>query len=184
MIPANLGAESCVDAFFPPMLGAQCMATQREDRPLKDEDETLFGSFRQYLVTRRDILRFSHSIDAQWKRKDRLDSRASIMAPPLFCQTMAFSETSLLDLSRDGSPTEIHVLGNDKKVVGVGSEYHIARRLIPGEIIRVKAAIADVFTKKGRSGDLFFVVVDTEFEDEARHCVARERATYIQRPKE
>lgn len=159
------------------------MATERDSRSTQEDDSKPFDCERQYLVTRRDILRFSHSIDAQWQATDSLDDLPTL-APPLFCQTMAFSEASLLDLSSDGSPSEIHILGNDKKVVGVGSEYHIARRLMPGEIIRVKTSINDLFTKKGRSGALFFAVIETEFVDEARQCVARERATYLHRPKE
>ncbi len=157
------------------------MVTRRDDRSFKSKASSLTDSTRRYLVTSRDILRFSHSIDADWVEREML-SNGEAAAPPLFCQTMAFAESSLQSLSRDGTPSEVNVFGEDKKVVGVASEYHIVRRLNHGEIIRVKTSLVDVLAKKGRSGDLIFVMVDSEFEDEAHLCVARERATYLHRP--
>jgi hypothetical protein len=66
--------------------------------------------------------------------------------------------------------------------VGGSSDYRINRLVGAGETITVVSRLADVYTKEGRSGPLYMVVVQTDFRDEADELVASETATYIKRP--
>jgi hypothetical protein len=45
----------------------------------------------------------------------------------------------------------------------------------------VKSTLRDVYTKEGKSGTLYFVVVETEFSNQEDEPVAKETATYIKR---
>jgi acyl dehydratase len=141
---------------------------------------------RQYDVTKRDIKRFAQAIgetnpihsDEDYARSTRY---GTIIAPLLFCQIFTFEDVPVEQLPHDGSPIEIDVPIPARRTVGGGSNYEILKRVKAGDKITVKSTLKDFFTKKGKSGQLYFVVVETEFSNQKNELVAKETATYIKR---
>ena len=141
---------------------------------------------RTYEVTRKDIKRFAQAIDdsnPKFRGDDPAEAEAgeSIVAPPLFCQAFAFEDVELEELQPDGSPVELNVPLPAEKTVGGGSVFEVFAQIRPGDRITVKSKIADVYTKQGRSGTLFFVVVETGFYNQHDEMVSKETATFIKR---
>ena len=141
---------------------------------------------RHYEVTRRDIKRFAQAIgeadpihfDEEYAKTTRY---GGIIAPPLFCQMFTFEDVPPDRLPGDGSPVGMDVPIPAQRTVGGASSYEIFQRVRAGDQITAKSTLKDVFTKEGRSGTLYFVVVETEFSNQRQEPVAIERATYIKR---
>lgn len=141
---------------------------------------------RRYEVTRHDIRRFAQAIgatdrvhyDEAYARETR---HGTIVAPPLFCQSLTYEDVLPEHLPPDGSPLELHVPIPAQRAVGGGSDYTIHRLVRAGEVITVTSQVKDLYTKQGKSGLLYMVVVETLFEDERGEPVAAETATYIKR---
>lgn len=141
---------------------------------------------RQYDVTKRDIRRFAQAIgeanpvhcDEEYAKSTRY---GAIVGPPLLCQMFTFEDVPVDRLPRDGSPVEAAVPVPACKTVGGDSSYEIFRRVRAGDKITARSALKDVFAKEGRSGRLYFIVVETEFSNDRNEMVARETATYIKR---
>lgn len=141
---------------------------------------------RQYDVTKKDIRRFAQAIgetnpihfDEDYAKSTRY---GTIITPPLFCQMFTFEDVPANRLPNDGSPVEIDVPVPAQRTVGGGSSYEIFHRVKAGDKITVKSTLKDVFTKEGKSGRLYFIVVDTEFSNQKNELVAKETATYIKR---
>jgi acyl dehydratase len=141
---------------------------------------------RQYDVTCRDIKRFAQAIgetnpiyfDEDYAKGTR---HGGIVAPPLFCQMFTYEDVPADRLPPDGSPVEIDVPVPARRTVGGASSYEIFQRVRTGDRIKVKSVLKDVFTKEGRSGRLYFIVVEMEFSNQKNELVARETATYIKR---
>lgn len=141
---------------------------------------------RRYEVTARDIRRFAQAIgetnplcfDEEYAKTTRY---GAIVAPPLFCQVFTFEDVPPSQLPPDGSPTEIDVPVPAQRTVGGSSSYEVFGRVKAGDTIAAKATLKDVCAKEGRTGTLYFIVVDTEFSNQKNELVARETATYIKR---
>ncbi|HTP38048.1 MAG TPA: MaoC family dehydratase N-terminal domain-containing protein [Steroidobacteraceae bacterium] len=141
---------------------------------------------RQCEVTRRDIRRFAQAIgatdrvhyDEDYARTTR---HGGIVAPPLFCQSLTYEDVPPSQLPADGSPLELFVPIPAQRAVGGGSEYTIQRLVRAGETITVTSQLKDLYTKQGKSGLLYMVVVETLFADATGAPVAAETATYIKR---
>jgi acyl dehydratase len=141
---------------------------------------------RRYDVTKRDIKRFAQAIgevdpihfNEDYAKGTRYDA---IIAPPLFCQMFTFEDVPPDRLPSDGSPVEIDVPVPAQRTVGGGSSYEIFQRVKAGDQITARSTLRDVFVKEGRSGRLYFVVVETEFSNQRNEIVAKETATYIKR---
>lgn len=141
---------------------------------------------RQYDVTKRDIRRFAQAIgetnpihfDEDYAKTTEY---GVIVAPPLFCQMFTFEDVPAHRLPDDGSPIEIDVPVPAPRTVGGGSCYEIFHPVKAGDKITVQSTLKDVFSKEGRSGRLYFVVVETEFSNQKNELVAKETATYIKR---
>ncbi len=141
---------------------------------------------RRYNVTGRDIKRFSQAIgetnpihfDQDYAKTTR---HGTIVAPPLFCQMFTFEDVPADRLPEDGSPIEIDVPLPARRTVGGASSYEIFRPVRAGDQITAKSTLKDVFTKDGKSGKLYFIVVETEFSNQEDRPVAKETATYIKR---
>ena len=84
-------------------------------------------------------------------------------------------------IPNDGSLIEIDVPIPARRTVGGASTYKIFQRVKAEDQITAKSTLRDVFTKEGKSGRLYFVVVETEFSDQEKKLVAKETATYIKR---
>ena len=158
------------------------------DSTLPEDVLAMIGveKIRQYDVTRRDIKRFSQAIgetnpihfDEDYAKSSKY---GTIVAPPLFCQMFTFEDVPADRLPSDGSPIEMDVPLPAKRTVGGASSYEIFRRVKAGDRITVKSTLRDVFTKEGKSGELYFVVVETEFSNQRKEPIAKETATYIKR---
>jgi acyl dehydratase len=139
-----------------------------------------------YEVTARDIKRFAQAIgdedplyyDAAYAARTK---HGGIVAPPLFGHAFAFEDVAVSELAPDGSPVEINVPIPAQRAVGGGSVYESFRRIRAGERITVKSRVKDIYTKDGKSGALYFIVVETAFYDDAGALVARETGTFIKR---
>lgn len=125
-----------------------------------------------YEVTARDIRRFRQAIG---------DPGDETLAPPLFCQVMAYRDADLAELPPDGSPLELRADLRDARTVGGASDWLIRRRVRAGERIEVRVTQHGATRKPGRLGPLDLVEVETCFVDAGGALVARERATYLQR---
>jgi acyl dehydratase len=142
---------------------------------------------RRIQVTSNDIKRFAQAIGATDpvhydEEHARTTRHGRIVAPPLFCQALTYDDVPPEQLGADGSPVEINVDIPAQRAVGGSSEYRINRLVTAGETITIASRLADVYTKQGRSGPLYMVVVETDFKDEDGELVASETATYIKRP--
>ena len=158
------------------------------DNTLPEDVLAMIGveKIRHYDVTRRDIRRFSQAIgETNPIHLDEDCAKSSkygtIVAPPLFCQMFTFEDVPADRLPGDGSPVEIDVPLPAKRTVGGASSYEVFQRVKAGDRITVKSTLKDVFTKEGKSGKLYFVVVETEYSNQENEPVARETATYIKR---
>jgi acyl dehydratase len=141
---------------------------------------------RHYIVTKRDIKRFAQAIgethpiyfDEKYAKSTKY---GVILAPPLFCQIFTFEDVPVDQLPSDGSPIEIDVPIPAQRTVGGASSYEIFQRVKAGDQITAKSTLRDVFIKEGKSGRLYFVIVETEFSNQRKEPVAKETATYIKR---
>jgi len=133
---------------------------------------------RTLRVTEQNIRRFRQAIgdDTPERRGAR-----GLIAPPLFYQTFAYEDVPVEDLPADGSPLELDVPIPAQKTVGGGSEFELFEYAQSGDEIIVSSQVKNIYTKEGRSGLLYFVVVETCFERADGELMAREAATYVKR---
>jgi acyl dehydratase len=139
-----------------------------------------------YDVTKKDIRRFAQAIgdpnplyyDEEYAKKTRY---GKIIAPPLFCHSFAFEDVPAENLREDGLPTEIDVPLPVQRAIGGGSEFEVGEPISPGDVITVTGTIIDIYEKQGKSGVLYFIVIDTVYTNQNGKTVAREKASYIQR---
>ena len=104
-----------------------------------------------------------------------------IIAPPLFCQALAYEEVPMNQLREDGAPKEIHVPLPTERVLGGGSSFEIGEPIKAGDVIKVRKKVIDIYTKTGKSGILYFVIVDNLWTNQDNLMVSHEIATYIHR---
>lgn len=157
-----------------------------DDIPLEARSMIGVETKLHYQVTERDITRFAQAIgdtnplynDAEFAQKSKY---GSIIAPPLFCQMFAYSDIPADELKQDGSPKEIDVPLPTTKVLGGGSSFEIGEPIRAGDTIIIVKKIHDIYKKQGRSGLLYFVLMDNFWTNQNNEMVAHEVATYIHR---
>ena len=158
------------------------------DNNIPQEARALIGveKRREYTVTEKDIRRFAQAIgdpnplyhDREYGKRTKY---GSMVAPPLFCHAFAFEDVAPDELPPDGSPVEADVPIPAKRMVGGGSVFETYVRFRPGDTVRVRASIKDLYTKQGRSGVLYFIVHETCFYNQKDELAAKETATFIKR---
>lgn len=136
---------------------------------------------RKCLVTARDIRRFAQAIGEHLPPPADEDD-AGLIAPPLFCQTLSYDELPVEMLPADGSPAELDVPVPAKRLVGGASDFKLHRRVRAGELLSVETELKDVQVKKGKSGVLYLLVIETRVSDAQGKPVSTETATYVKRP--
>ena len=62
------------------------------------------------------------------------------------------------------------------------NEYEVVQPVRPGDIITTKARIAEVYEKQGRSGQLVFMVIETDYFNQSKEMLGKSRDTYILLP--
>jgi acyl dehydratase len=158
------------------------------DNTVQEDVTAIFGveKVSHYIVTKRDIKRFAQAIgetnpiyfDEKYAKSTK---SGVVLAPPLFCQIFTFEDVPVDQLPSDGSPIEIDVPIPAQRTVGGASSYEIFQRVKAGDQITAKSRLRDVFIKEGKSGRLYFVIIETEFSNQRKELVAKETATYIKR---
>ena len=141
---------------------------------------------REYDISKKDIRRFAQAIgemdpiyyDDEYAKTTKFES---IVAPPLFCHSFSFEDVPPDRLSSDGSPIETDIPLPAKRLVGGGSIFENYIRLRPGDIVIVKTEVKDIYTKQGKSGILYFIVIETIFFNQNKKLVAKETSTFIKR---
>jgi N-terminal half of MaoC dehydratase len=138
---------------------------------------------RRYQITARDIRKFAQAVGEPWPPHPYpMESLAERpRAPLLFCQSYMYDEVDVAELPADGSPTELDADIPAVRAVGGGSDFEILGSVYEGDVLTVVTTQTEVFHKEGRSGLLYFVVVETVFTNHRDQIVAREVATYIKR---
>lgn len=139
-----------------------------------------------YDVTDKDIRRFAQAIDDPNplyydEEYARTTPYKGIIAPPLFCHAFTFADAPAGDLRADGLPKDLDVPLPVSRAVGGSSSFEVGAELRPGDKLTVKSKIRDIYTKSGKTGLLYFTVVETTFTKQNGDLVANEVATYIQR---
>jgi acyl dehydratase len=143
-------------------------------------------SIHSYDVTKKDIRRYAQAIDdpnpLYWNEDYAGCSRwGGIIAPPLFCHSLAFSDVPANQLRPDGLPMELDIPLPVTRTIGGASSFEVLEPVRPGDVITVEKTIKDINKKLGKSGELFFVLLCTTFVNQHARVVARENATFIQR---
>jgi len=141
---------------------------------------------KTYEVTARDIKRFAQAIDdpnpLYWDQEYAEKTKyGGVIAPPLFCQSLAYDDVPIEELRPDCSPKELEAPFKTERVLGGGSQFTIGEPVRPGDHITLRKKLQDVYKKQGRSGELIFVVVENSWTNQHGQMVAQELATYIHR---
>jgi acyl dehydratase len=162
------------------------MILDRGDIPAEALARIGLEQVRTYEVTAREIRRFAQAVGEtnpihQDEEYAASTPEGGLVAPALFTQVFTYDDIDPALLPADGSPKELDVPLPTDRAVGGGSEYEIFAPVRAGDVLTVSRKLKDVYSKNGKSGQLFFVVVETEFRTEAGAPVARETATYIKR---
>lgn len=140
-------------------------------------------------VTETAIRRFAQAIgdtnpmyvDEEYARRTRW---GGIIAPPTFFFTLGYYDDSAgVQLREDGRPIggELDVPLPVSRTVGGASAIEFGEPARPGDVITVRKRVADVYCKEGKSGILYFTVVETSYTNQRGELVAREKASFIER---
>lgn len=144
---------------------------------------------RTFEVTATTIRRFARAIgdpdpvyfDEEYARTTKW---GGIIAPPTFFFALGYYDDAPgTALREDGRPigTEIDVPLPANQTVGGASAVEFGEPMRPGDVITVRKKVVDVYCKSGKSGLLFFTVVETTFTNQKGDLVARETARFIER---
>lgn len=141
-----------------------------------------------YEVTETAIRRFAQAIgdpnplyvDEDYAKKTKW---GGIIAPALFFFTFAYDDTREFQLREDGRPvgTELDIPLPVSRTVGGASAIEFGEPIRPGDIITATKKVADVYCKEGKTGPLYFTVIETAYTNQKGELVAREHATFIER---
>ena len=140
-------------------------------------------------VTKTSIRRFARAIgddsplywDEEYAAKTQW---GGIVAPPTFFFTLGYYDDAPgTELREDGRPirTGLDVPLPVSRTVGGASSVELGEPIRPGDVITVMKKVADVYSKEGKSGRLYFTVVETSYTNQKGELVARERASFIER---
>lgn len=172
-----------------PVSGPEAMTTDNDEALVPPQARALIGRVRerQHLVTALDIRKFAQAIgETNPIHVDPQAARAAghqdVVAPPLFFQTMTFDAVPAGLLAPDGSPVELDVPVPATRAMGGSSDYTVNRLARAGEWLHVRSVLKDVQVKRGKSGVLYAIIVQTDFSDASGALVASETATYLKRP--
>ena len=139
-------------------------------------------------VTMGHIRRFARAIgddsplyyDEEYARQTKW---RGIIAPPLFVFSFVYEEPTARELLEDGTPSysALDIPMPVNRVMGGGSDIELGEPVRPGDIITVNKKIADVYAREGRSGILYFTVMEITYTNQKGQFVAREKSTLIRR---
>jgi len=159
---------------------------ENENIPLETKERIGKEVVHVYDVTDYAIRRFAQAIDdpnplyydEEYAKKT---IHKGIIAPPFFCMMFAFTDCPANTLRADGLPQELNVALPVDRAIGGGSSFEVGVDLRPGDKLTVTSKITDIYTKTGKAGLLYFVVMETVFTNQKGERIAREVGTFIQR---
>ena len=150
----------------------------KENERVLEYDESLVGQeFDRYSfeVTQDDIVEFATALGETNPLYTDADYASAtpyggIIAPPTFCVIFR-SEAPMPDLK----------LSYGKRGFDGGKECRFVNPIRPGDTITGVDRIAEVYEKTGRSGNMIFIVRESEFTNQAGDTVAVVRQSLIRR---
>lgn len=177
-----------MNSFTAPQPACSGSSDMDSEAVLPEETLAAIGRTSQHTceVTKKDIRRYAQAIrDSNPLYVDEAYARTTryggIIAPPLFCHTLAFDDVPAENLRADGLPTELDLPLPAKRAVGGGSVFETGEPVRPGDIITVTKVVEDIYKKPGKSGELVFVVLNTTYTNQKGQVVAHERGTFVNR---
>jgi hypothetical protein len=122
----------------------------------------------------------------------RSPTRRSIVEPGhvrRFCEAIGDDDPRWLE---EVPPTFVVALGTETPAVpgaldygrgwlNGGDSFEYLEPVRPGDSIEASTVLVDAFEKRGRSGDLLFMVLETDFRNQHGRTVVRARGTRIRR---
>ena len=103
-----------------------------------------------------------------------------IIAPPSFLFEWNHHKHSVL--SPEIRKTMFVDFERQPRVLRGINEYEFITPVRPGDVITTKSRIADVYEKQGRSGQLIFMLCETEYYRQTKEVLWRSKDTYILLP--
>ena len=103
-----------------------------------------------------------------------------VMAPPtLICDTWQYVDSDMDDRG------DLVGRGPIRELEGLraGNEYEFFQPIHPDDVISAHWTVKDVYEKTGRTGSLFFQVIETTFYNQADELLARNTETMFYRPE-
>lgn len=168
--------------------------SKQEESLITDEARAMIGKESQgitgYEVTEHEIRRYCEAVDDL--NLLYLDSEEAengpykgIIAPPHFHAFPFARQAPLSSFREDGLPGEQAGLMPPLKVTRTmhgGTEIELFTPVRPGDILNTKSKIADIYERKGRSGEnIVFTVRETTYTNHRGEIVAIERMTAVSR---
>ena len=110
----------------------------------------------------------------------RTTSYGGIVAPPTFMFEWNHHRHNVLP--PEERRTVFSSLEHQPRSLRGINEYEVVRPVRPGDTIKTKARITEAYEKQGRSGQLVFMVVETDFFNQKEELLGKSKDTYILLP--
>ncbi len=95
-----------------------------------------------------------------------------LVAPPTFGTVFFVAGNLMYDIIKD-------LRADLVKMLQTGQEYEYLKPIHPGMIITARTRVADIFTKESKTGSMDFVLVETDYSDQAGEKVLVEKLTVV-----
>lgn len=141
----------------------------------------------EILVTRHEIRRFAYAtraanpvhVDVQ---AARAAGYSDLVAPPTFCIALRALTTAIVPIERLGADGlylgELPPLPVKRAMAGETTlDFHAD--IVAGDTVVVRTRIEDIYSKSGRSGQLYFIVFERRYEKRGGLIASVERSTSV-----
>ncbi|HEY1778709.1 MAG TPA: MaoC family dehydratase N-terminal domain-containing protein [Solirubrobacteraceae bacterium] len=141
----------------------------------------------EILVTRHDIRRYAYATRATNPVHVDVEAAtaagyADLVAPPTFCIALRALTTAIVPIDRMG-PDGLYLgplppLPVERAMAGeTRLEFHAD--IVAGDGVVIRTRIEDIYSKTGRSGQLYFVVFERHYETRGGVLASLERSTSV-----
>jgi 3-methylfumaryl-CoA hydratase len=138
-------------------------------------------------VTRHDIRRFAYATRAADPvhvdvEAARAAGYADLVAPPTFCIALRVLTTAIVPIDRMGPDGlylgELPPLPVQRAMAGE-TRLDFRSDIVAGDNVVVRTRIEDIYSKTGRSGQLYFVIFERQYEKRGGVVASLERSTSV-----
>ncbi len=143
--------------------------------PYTDEFEVEKGMIRRFAIAIGDPNPLYY--DEEFARTTPY---GSIVAPPTFLFEWNHHKHTVIPPGERASI--FSGLERQPRLLRGTNEYEIVQPVRPGDIIKSKSRIMEVYEKQGRSGQLVFMVCETNYFNQKDEPLAKSKDTYILLP--